>query len=128
MCIQSQILLWVLDSFELLSGHLVLPCPSVVNGITLAFLRISLSGFPKHLGNLTFQVTMETQDGSKALDSSSKKTLKRNDGHLFSCPSCPFPESRLLTSLPKVETVTKNRPSSFFFCHLFLIILIVGRL
>lgn len=114
MCFQSQILLWVLNSFELLSGHLVLPCSSVVDGITLAFLSTSLSGFPKHWRNLAFQVTMESQDGSKALDSSSKKTLKRGDGHLFSCLSYPFPESRLLTSLPKAEAVTKNCPSSFF--------------
>lgn len=102
-----------LDSFELLSGHLVLPCSSVVDGITLAFLSTSLSSFPKHWGNLAFQVTMETQDGSKALDSSSKKTLKRGDGHLFSCLSYPFPESHLLTCLPKAETVTKDCPSSF---------------
>ncbi|KAI4582504.1 hypothetical protein MJG53_009055 [Ovis ammon polii x Ovis aries] len=51
---------------------------AVVDGITLAFLSTSLSGFPKHWRNLAFQVSMESQDGSKALDSSSKKTLKRD--------------------------------------------------
>lgn len=93
-CFQFQILLLVLDSFQPLAGHLVVPCSPFMSGTTLA----SHSRFPKHWENLALDSTVATQGGSRAPDSSIKK-IGREDGSLFSCVSCPLPEPRLLTSL-----------------------------
>lgn len=50
MCFPFQILLWVPFCFQPLAGHLILPCPSVWDQNTLAFLSSSLLDFLSNEG------------------------------------------------------------------------------
>lgn len=101
-CFHFQIFFSVLDSWSV-ARHFVLPYSSVVNGTTLVFLSAPLSHFPKCWENLALQVTMATQDGSRAPASANKKTLRREDESLLICIACPLLESWLLTSLSLMQ-------------------------
>lgn len=100
-CFQVQILMSVLGSFQPLSGHLVLPCSSVVNGTTLAFLSASLSRFPKIPRRIwLFRCPWLPRMGV-VVQTVALRRYWREDGSLFSCLSCTLPESGLLPPLLK---------------------------
>lgn len=110
-CFQVQILMLVLDSFQPLAVQLVLPCSSVVNGTTVAFLSACLSRFPKIPRRIWLFTFPWLPRMGGVVQTVALRRYWRDDGSLFNCLSCPVPESRLLTSLSKGEkTATKTWP------------------